>query len=116
MKHRTIFLSVWLLLLSWSVPVRAQTPGDFSANAMMPGCIEALGNAPEGFNAGYCTGVVRALMVISGAFKACAPAGVTVGQSVRVAVAFIRQNPARMQEPFEGLVIEALRGAWPCKN
>jgi hypothetical protein len=115
MKHRTIFLSVWMLLFSWSVPVRAQTPGDFSANAMMPGCVGALGNA-DSFGAGYCAGVVRALMNTSFAFKACPPAGVSVGQSIRVAVAFINQNPARMREPFEGLVIEALRSAWPCKN
>lgn len=107
-----------VLLLDWSAvsdPAHAQNQGDFSANAMMPGCVEALRNA-DSFSAGYCTGVVRALMNISSAFKACPPAGVSIGQSVRVAVAFINQNPARMQEPFEGLVIEALRGAWPCRN
>lgn len=116
-------LGLALMLLSniagaCSSPAHAQNPRDFSvfsANAMMPGCVAFLENV-DSFSAGYCAGVVRALLATSFAFKACPPNEGSLGQSVRVVVAFINQNPARMHEPFEALVIDALRGAWPCKN
>ncbi len=39
----------------------------------------------------------------------------TVGQEVRVVVAYIDARPARMHEPFIALALEALQKAWPCK-
>jgi len=39
----------------------------------------------------------------------------TVGQEVRVVVAYIDARPARMHEPFIALALESLQKAWPCK-
>jgi hypothetical protein len=95
----------------------AQGPDVDSANAVMPGCIEVLGNTQQGgFGEGYCTGMVRAMLNLAPTFKACPPAGVTSGQSIRVVVSFINQNPARMHEGFQVLVIEAFRKSWPCRT
>jgi hypothetical protein len=49
-------------------------------------------------------------------WKFCAdePDRVTVGQEVRVVVAYIEARPARMHENFVGLAYEAVRPAWPC--
>jgi hypothetical protein len=43
------------------------------------------------------------------------PDGVTTGQMVRVVVAYIDAQLARMHEEFNLLALEALRDAWPCK-
>jgi hypothetical protein len=43
------------------------------------------------------------------------PYGPTIDQFVKVVVAYIEARPARMHEQFEGLTIEALRAAWPCR-
>jgi hypothetical protein len=43
------------------------------------------------------------------------PDGVTLGQEVKVVVAYIDARPARMHEPFTQLALEALRTAWPCR-
>jgi hypothetical protein len=44
-----------------------------------------------------------------------APNGVTIGQEVKVVVAYIDARPARLHEPFEQLALQALLTAWPCK-
>ena len=42
----------------------AQSPDVDSANAVMPGCIDSLGNTKLGsFAEGYCVGMVRAMHV-----------------------------------------------------
>ena len=45
----------------------------------------------------------------------CPPRGVTRGQMVDVAVKFMRDNPARLHEPFVSLLIDSLRAAFPCR-
>ena len=76
-------------------------------------------------NAGFCLGYVGAL---AGALKvlneelaprhrACLPAtGIEVGQAIRIALRFLRDNPKRQGESEAKLVIEALRAAYPCKG
>ena len=103
------------VIISLTGPANAQSSDVNSANAVMPGC-EAVGTSQQGFGAGYCVGIINALMNIAPIFRACPPVGVSAGQSLRVVIAFINQNPARMHEPFEVLVIEAFRNAWPCRN
>ena len=43
-------------------------------------------------------------------------AEVTLGQMVRVIVAYIDARPARVHEDFRLLALEALVDAWPCKR
>lgn len=106
-----------LIVVLLGCGANAQSKLDYSANAALPGCVDAAqaSNGGTSFAAGYCLGMVRSLSTVSGAFKACLPTGVTGGQTVRVVVAFINRHPARMHEPFEGLAIEAIREAWPCR-
>jgi hypothetical protein len=40
--------------------------------------------------------------------------GVTDSAGIRVVVQYIGERPARMNENFKILAIEALRAAWPC--
>jgi hypothetical protein len=96
-----------------------------SANDMVPLCKKFL--APrEGedtlrpaWGQGACLGSITSLLFVAQYFpphlKTCPPKGVTNGQSVRVALAYIERRPQRMHEDFRNLAIEAWHEAWPCK-
>jgi hypothetical protein len=91
-----------------------------SANWVLPGCrslLAGIGGDDLDFRAGVCAGVVGTFRDLgSGAVPPyCIPEVVATGQVVRIVVDFIERNPARMNEWFGVLVLEALRGAWPCK-
>jgi len=90
-----------------------------SANYIMPGCRLYLqpslpANGMDGIDAGRCSGLVSGLFYA--AIDVCNPAGVTTEQLVRVVVQYIDNRPARLNESFNLLAVEALRAAWPCKN
>jgi hypothetical protein len=98
-------------------PANAQSSDVYSANYVLPGCMEALGSAaPQSFASGYCVGIVRVIVNLGPIFGVCPPPTAPAGQAVRVVVAYINQNPARMHEAFELLAIEAFRNAWPCRK
>ena len=84
-----------------------------SANYWLPFCQSAAtgdhsqGNSPL---VSYCAGLVDGLTT----FAACQPKGVTPEQAIRVVVQYLGERPARMNENFKILAIEALRAAWPC--
>jgi len=80
-----------------------------SANSIMPGCRTADGN----FQSGLCMGLISGLAVKGGS---CPPSGVTDGQKRLVIVAYIDARPARLQEDFRILALEAMKAAWPCKR
>ncbi len=109
-----------------------------SANDVIRGCRDFV-NRNSSYGAGWCAGIVRG-MVGSGILVAFAlkitkpdavgaswlkpfrvlcmdipPHKVTLGQEIRVVVAYIEARPARMHEEFEDLALEALQAAWPCK-
>src|SRR6266550_2415689 len=44
------------------------------------------------------------------------PRDVTYEQMVRVVIRYIEARPNRMHEPFRSLALEAIVGAWPCRN
>jgi hypothetical protein len=99
-----------------------------SASAIMPGCRVMLSplqvEAPEGlkFNAAKCSGLVEGIAYGASAARDIPGAGVcpdprvSVGQTIRVVVNYIDARPARLNEPFKALALEALRAAWPCKK
>jgi hypothetical protein len=93
---------------------------DESANYWLPFCRQvAKGNFYQGdaFRNGGCAGIITGLLVLgrsAGVF--CRPDGVTVEQAVRVVVQFLDQHPARTNENFNALAIEAMRDAWPCSH
>jgi hypothetical protein len=88
-----------------------------SANHIMPGCRDAVSNnLREPYLNGLCVGIVRAMFHLDASLGFCVPDRSTVGQAVRVVVAYIDQRPERMHEYFEVLALEALRRAWPCRR
>jgi len=90
-----------------------------SANYVMAGCRAfLLPKIPHDYNlsliAGVCAGIVSGINYA--AADVCPPKGVTSVQSVRIVVNYIDGRPARLNENFNALALEALRAAWPCKN
>jgi Ssp1 endopeptidase immunity protein Rap1a len=96
-----------------------------SANDMVPKCKKFL--APrEGedtlataWGQGVCVATIDSLMQVAPMFpphlRSCPPKEVTIGQSVRVVLAYIERRPQRMHENFRGLTVEAIHEAWPCR-
>lgn len=75
-------------------------------------------------NAGFCLGYIgairSALQVLNSELdprqRVCLPKeGVEVGQAIRIAIRFLRENPQRLSENEASLVIAALRNAYPCR-
>ena len=89
-----------------------------SSNYRMEGCRAAIGDRATD-SSGYCLGLVDGIVYgETGRDTFCIPsgAGVTLGQEVRVIVAYIDARPARLHHDFRLLALEALIDAWPCKR
>jgi hypothetical protein len=105
-----------------------QGSGAGSVNTMLAGCQRAASESDPPFTTqpslifeeGHCFGVVATLLALGQSLTAdnkfCAPRGVTNGQAVGVAVAYIEARPARRSEQFAYLALEAFREAWPCRR
>jgi hypothetical protein len=94
-----------------------------SANYMMPACRDAAsGNFANGeshedlFTIGFCLGIINGINYMGTLYGICSPNGVTPQQAARVVVKYIDERPARMNENFKLLAVEALQAAWRCKN
>jgi hypothetical protein len=90
-----------------------------SANYVMAGCRAfLLPKIPHDTNlnliAGVCAGIVSGINYA--AADVCPPIGVTSVQSVHIVVNYIDGRPARLNENFNAIALEALRAAWPCKK
>ena len=55
-------------------------------------------------------------MSIGAILGICCPPESTVYQGVRAVVQYVSGQPARLNDNFDALAIEALRKAWPCSN
>ena len=111
--RQAIGIAAGLALLGQQSPALAQPRQDIgSANAVMPGCRDAINSIMrEPYLNGLCVGIVRAMYHSDSVLGFCVPDRSTVGQAVRVIVAYVDQRPERMHEHFEVLVLEALRRA-----
>jgi hypothetical protein len=118
MKRYAIGIAAAMTLLGQHRAAFSQTSDFSSANDVMPGCRDSLrnGGGQNELLMGVCMGTVRTMLHLSSALGSCVPAGVSVGQTVRVVVLYIDQRPARMHERFETLALEALQQAWPCRR
>ena len=92
-----------------------------SASRLLPGCKVAIDDDPTRHSTGvevlaaYCLGYVDGLSKLSSAAaRFCMPAEATVGQLVRVVVKDVEAHPARHNEDFGDLALEALEKEWPC--
>ena len=114
---RALFVVVALLV---TAPAEAQT-----ARSLLEGCRQFLDKAPVGkdlvvlYNGGICSGIVTAIFHLgpqlqSGA-RFCAPPKATMGDAMRVVLAYIDARPKQQETPFNILALAALRDAWPCQ-
>jgi hypothetical protein len=99
----------------------AQDTNRASANSKMPGCrshIAMIDNKPYNraliFDQDYCMGTIHG--VLYALTNMCVPPGVNQTQLIRVVVKYIDDQPARLNEDFDGLAVEALQAAWACKK
>ena len=98
-----------------------------SANYVMRGCRAFLTYiddpnalaAPkwiDGYLAGRCYGLIEGLISSREGVCVSNSGGVTGDQAIHVVVQYIDERPARLNEPFRPLALEALGKAWPCKH
>jgi len=88
-----------------------------SANYVIKGCrdIEKRGTSTQNINLqGLCAAAISA--IANSDDGRCMPQNVTIGQAVRVVIAYIDSQPARLHERFNRLAAEAIQKAWPCKR
>jgi Ssp1 endopeptidase immunity protein Rap1a len=117
----SLMRAVLLGLLAAVLPAFEGAAEPESANSMLPGCQTFISRVDPG-TAGpqsRCVGNVEGLAFVSSLLpanlKSCTPDNVTLGQVVRVVVAYIERRPQRMHEYFNFLALEAMHEAWPCK-
>ena len=92
-----------------------------SGNAYISSCTSYISKQSNfSFFEGLCAGAVTAHLFLAHGMRPdvsfCAPLQVTVIQGVRVAVAYMQANPDQLHLPFQGLLNDAFRKAWPCRQ
>jgi hypothetical protein len=74
----------------------------------------------DAYDQGICIGTVGGLFYVGPNLhpehRFCPPNGANHGQALRIALAYMERNPARLHVDFQKLVIDALREAWPCRR
>jgi hypothetical protein len=96
----------------------------YSANSIMTDCREEAAVIPfsnpsneHGDLAHFCLGIIVGLSYLGRSDGTiCVPVGETRQQVVGAVVQYIDGQPARMNENFVPLAIEALQATWPCKH
>jgi|SRR5260370_32408902 hypothetical protein len=105
-----------------------------SAHYILPGCQDFLAlKQPHTDRQGFCAGTVAGISFVGKDLRRLRPSylsesdavtslhcldipeKLTLMQLVRGVIAYIEGRPQRMHESFNGLALEALRTAWPCR-
>ncbi len=113
--------SCGLVVLVAAAGASAQpAPAVNSASWMLPGCQATLTPSPDpDFRQGMCAGSLGTLLFLGDAlpdqFRVCRPRGAVLHDALRIVVKHIEEQPSRGHENFNGLAMEALSSAWPCK-
>ena len=115
-KLKATIIGVALVLASLGEPASSET-----ANYRMPGCRSFAKQDNDSrylFASGVCSGLIEALISLTPALapeiRSCPPSNITTGQGALVVVQFIDARPARLNDGFLPLAIEAFQNAWPC--
>jgi Rap1a immunity proteins len=116
MKRHAIGIAVVLGLIAQQSAAAQQDTG--SADYVIVGCRDGMsGENRQPFRQGLCAGIVQTILYFGRtSFNVCTPEAVTMGQAIRVVVAYIDQRPERMHERFETLALEVLQQSWPCQK
>ena len=109
-----------VMLLSCGVAVAGSNQP--SASYFMPGCRDAASlitfsvreSEEEVGRMNFCAGVVVGLGFMGELHGICLPPDTTSQQATSIVVQYIDAQPARADEDFRSLAIEALRANWPC--
>ena len=106
---------VLIVALMLSGGAAAAAEDSYSAQYLIEACRNQAYEKATGdiFKKGMCLGTVRTLWNRG---SGCSPKSVTVGQVIKVVVAYIDQRPTRLHESFISLTTEALEAAWPCQR
>ena len=112
------------MVLILNCRIAVALPDQYSANNIMSGCRDAAAlitfsnpSNDHSDQASFCLGIIVGLSYMGRSDGTiCLPAGVTREQAVRTVVQYIDGQPARMNENFVPLAIEALQVTWPCKH
>jgi hypothetical protein len=84
------------------------TPDKLNGTELAASCQQSV----QGFDAGYCLGVVEG--VISTSKKVCNHSPITLGEGVTIVDKYLRNNPDKLNKRDAILVREALSKAYPC--
>jgi hypothetical protein len=112
-----------IVAMTFNCGVAVAEPNQTSADYLMPGCRDAaslvtfsnIGESEEQASLmGFCAGIVVGLSVMGQREGICVPAGTTAQQVTSIVVQYIDGQPARINENFNRLAVEALRANWPC--
>jgi hypothetical protein len=123
-KRGALPCSIIAVALILSCRMAFAQQGQHSANYIMPECREeaALISFSNPSNehselAHFCLGIIVGLSYFGQSDGIiCVPVGETGQQTVGAVVQYIDGQPARMNENFVPLAIEALQATWPCKH
>jgi hypothetical protein len=125
LKTLGIYISLVAGLLLFS------SAGYADGNELLQRCTEAErlmdgGTPDDPFDTGVCLGwldgvrktldVVKARAGDEAAFNTCIPDSVTTGQNLRVVLAYLRDNPAKLHQRELLLTVLALKEAFPCSS
>jgi hypothetical protein len=116
MRKRHAIVAAVALLAQQGIALAQQDTG--SADYVIVGCRDGMsGENRQLFRQGLCAGIVQTIFYFGRtSFNVCMPEGVTMGQAIGAVVAYIDQQPQRMNERFETLALEALQHLWPCQK
>ncbi len=118
--YSCIFLALFVLtgaMVSSSLARAAEDTG--SAGSTMQGCRPLSDEKTDryifiDYISMQATCIAQVNAIVDTSDKICAPDKFTDLQAQRVVVSYIDQRPARLQERFTKLALEALVSAWPC--
>ena len=107
-KLKATIIGVALVLASLGEPASSET-----ANYRMPGC-RSFAKQDNDSRYLFASGVCSGLISLAPEIRSCPPSNITTGQGALVVVQFIDARPARLNDGFLPLAIEAFQNAWPC--
>ena len=85
--------------------------------------VEGEGEISDNFKSGVCFGVIRGFRDMNDIYKAgltdkhalfCPPQKVITGQLMRIAIKYLEENPSKLHERGDYLLLEAYAEAFPC--
>jgi hypothetical protein len=123
-KRGAFPFSIIVVALLLNCRIASAQQDQYSGNSVMPDCREEaalipFSNPSNEHNdlAHFCLGIIVGLSYLGRSDGTiCVPVGETRQQVVGAVVQYIDGQPARMNESFVPLAIEALQATWPCKH